>query len=288
MSEQQELPRQLRLADSKDRLKLLIVEDKPADRATIASLCQSQGVFDDLEVAESGADALRRIHRRPPDVLLLECELTDMTGFDLLNELKVEDRPASIMMASDERHALRAIEAAATDYLIKPIHAHRIATALERARALVQHAAASDSAMRQLASALRAVANGPPPALGVGERLIGERNGRLYFIAPSEVEYIEAEWNYVTIHSGDRHYISRDSLKRLTPLLQAQGFVRISRSVTVNLRRVDYAEREGRGVLGFVLQSGVRLISSRGMRLGAGAELSIARHRRGNGTRKTP
>jgi two-component system LytT family response regulator len=261
------------------------VQDILADRAPLANLCRSQALVEHVEVAGSGAEALRRIDEHPPDVVLLDCELTDMTGFDLLERLHGEERPASIMMATDERHALRAIEASATDYLIKPIDARRMALALQRARAILRHPAPSEASPRSV-SALKRIGGAPRSEVGIGGRLVGERNGKMYFILPDEVEYIEAAWNYVTIHSRDSHYISRDSLKRLTPLLQAQGFARINRSVTVNLRRVDYAEREGKGILSFVLKSGVRLISSRGMGLGSGTDLSVARRHRASRPRK--
>jgi two-component system LytT family response regulator len=276
----------LRGAQEEAGLRLMIVQDLPADRVPLANLCRSQDLVEHVEEAESGADALRRIDERPPDVVLLDCELTDMSGFDLLERLPGEERPASIFMAPDERHALRAIAASAADYLIKPIHARRMVQALQRARIMLRCPGPNDATVPQFMSAARTDGNGPSNELGIGNRLVGERNGKLYFILPDDVEYIEAAGNYVTIHSGDRHYISRDSLKRLTPLLQSQGFVRINRSVAVNLRRVDYAEREGQGVLGFVLQSGVRLVASRGMCLGSSAELSVARRRRVSRTRK--
>jgi two-component system, LytTR family, response regulator len=276
----------LRGVQTEGGLRLMIVQDLPADRAPLANLCRSQDLVDHVEEAESGADALRRIDERPPDVVLLDCELTDMSGFDLLERLPGEERPASILMAPDERHALRAIAASAADYLIKPIHARRMAQALQRAQIMLRCPAPSDVTVPPSMSAIPTAGNRPPSEVGIGNRLVGERNGKLYFLLPDDVEYIEAAGNYVTIHSGDRHYISRDFLKRLMPLLHSQGFVRISRSVAVNLRLVDYAEREGQGVLGFVLQSGVRLVSSRGMCLGSGAELLVARRRRASRARK--
>jgi DNA-binding LytR/AlgR family response regulator len=113
--------------------------------------------------------------------------------------------------------------------------------------------------------------------LGIGDRLVGERTGRFYFLAPSDVDYIEADSNYMYLQIGNDRYINRDSLKRLAPLLEPLGFIRISRSILLNLRRVAYAEREGRGILAFTLNSGVRLVSSAGYRIAAGASLRVGR-----------
>ena len=115
--------------------------------------------------------------------------------------------------------------------------------------------------------------------LGHRDRLVGERAGRIYFFAPAAIDYIEADSNYVKIHVGSERYINRDSLTRLSALLANIGFVRISRAILLNLERVSYAEREGRGVLAFVLESGDRVVSSAGFRLESGAHLRIARTR---------
>jgi DNA-binding LytR/AlgR family response regulator len=109
------------------------------------------------------------------------------------------------------------------------------------------------------------------------DRLVGERARRFYFLAPSQVDYIKADSNYLLIYAGKDRYINRDSLKRLAPLLEQHGFFRISRSILINLRRVEFAEREGGAVLAFVLSSGVRLLSGKGYRIAAGVELRLAR-----------
>jgi len=115
--------------------------------------------------------------------------------------------------------------------------------------------------------------------VGSSGRLVGERAGRFYFLAASQIDYIEADSNYVRIYTRKDQYIKRDSLRRLTPLLEQHGFFRISRSILINLRRVEFAERQGGAVLAFVLSSGVRLLSSKGYRIAAGAELRLAKRR---------
>jgi hypothetical protein len=119
------------------------------------------------------------------------------------------------------------------------------------------------------------------PMVVPGDLLVGERAGRIHFLSPSEVDYIEADSNYVKLHAGQDRYINRDSVTRLAGLLKDAGFLRISRAILLNLQRVSFAEREGSGVLAFVMRSGARVVSSAGMRLEPGALLRIA-HTRGS------
>jgi two-component system, LytTR family, response regulator len=91
--------------------------------------------------------------------------------------------------------------------------------------------------------------------------LVGERSHRLYFIEVQDVDYIEANGNYVRIHVGDCEYVRRDTLARLSHELRGSGFQRVRRSTLLNLRRVAFAERLGDGALAFTLASGARLVS---------------------------
>jgi two-component system LytT family response regulator len=261
----------------------VIADHESSDRDTLVDLCYSHGGLGKLIVVESGTEALKQIRVNRPDVALLGCELKDMTGFDVLRALGEEDRPATIMVAPDNRHVAEALSSAATDYLTSPVSADRLALALRRA-------SLSTPRVNQDASGQRAPEGGQtdvryPGSLSLVhcDRLVGERGGRIYFFSPIDIDYIEADSNYVRIHVGSERYINRDSLARLSALLEDTGFVRISRAILLNLQRVVFAEREGRGVLAFVLESGVRVVSSTRFRFQSGAKLRFARTR---GTRR--
>jgi two-component system LytT family response regulator len=260
-------------------MRILIADYESCERAALADLCRSYAGSGDLIVVGSGTEALEQIRTNRPDVALLACELQDMTGFDVVHALDDDERPAAIMVASDNRYAQEALLGAAADYLIRPISADRLALAFKQAssypRRFIRVAAAQEvpADYRYPASL----------ALGHCDRLVGERGGRLYFLSPLDVDYIEADSNYIKIHVGSERYMNRDSLTRLSALLENIGFVRISRAVLLNLQRVSFAEREGPGVLAFVLESGARVVSSMGFRLVSGAQLRIARTR---GTRR--
>lgn len=258
-------------------MKTLIVDHEPRARAELRDLCEADDNVDEVAVAECGTTAIEMIGATRPELLFLNVELRDMTGFDVLRALDDYQRPATIMVARDDRYAVEARSFAATDYLTRPISADRLALALKRACFSLRRVGRKVGA-QELPTHER-VEIRYPSALTFGDcdRLVGERGGRIYFFSPTEVDYIEADSNYVKIHVGSERYINRDSLTRLAVLLQSVGFVRIRRSVLLNLQRVSFAEREGRGVLAFVLNSGGRLVSSSRFRLEAGAQFRAGR-----------
>jgi two-component system, LytTR family, response regulator len=272
------------MRDSILEMHVLIVDGNPDEQAALARLCQERGNLGELTLAGSGMEALELIRASRPHMMLLDCELRDMTGFDVLRSLKRDERPWPIMLADDGRHAVEALELAAIDYLTRPVTAERFDVCLQRVRTLTGQRDPATAAVDPAAAAADSDAGtrtdsrfGAASPFGFGDRLVGERTGRFYFLAPSDVDYIAADSNYMYLQIGNDRYINRDSLKRLTPLLEPLGFIRINRSILLNLRRVAYAEREGRGVLAFTLNSGVRLVSSAGYKLAAGANLRVGK-----------
>lgn len=259
-------------------MRVLIADHESSERSTLVELCHSRGQVDDLIVVGSGSEALQQIRANRPDVALLACELEDMTGFDVLRALDDDARPAAIMVAPDDRYAAQALSRE-TGFLTHPISADRLARALKRACASTRRAVQRIATKRVPAVANVSTRYADCLPLGHFDRLVGERTGRLYFFSPLDIDYIEADSNYVRLHVGSERYINRDSLTRLSSLLANVGFVRISRAVLLNLQRVSFAQREGRGVLAFVLESGNRVVSSSGFRLESGASLRIARTR---------
>jgi DNA-binding LytR/AlgR family response regulator len=162
--------------------------------------------------------------------------------------------PLGIITAHQPDFAARAIAEGAVDYLIKPISADCFAHAIGRVR---QRYFLEEAVQARLT-------RGNPGLMGRQPKiLVGERQHRLYPLDIEKIDYIEADGNYVTIRVGDAEYISRDSIKRLTADLAAFGFVRIDRSILLNIRAVEFAEPVGHGTLAFTLTSGTCLYSSK-------------------------
>jgi two-component system LytT family response regulator len=234
-------------------MRVVIVDDEPLARSILGRLCRAS---DDIEVvaeADSGATAIQTIRRDHPDVLLLDIELPDMSGFELLRSLRGDDAPLAIMVSAHPQHALTAFDAAAFDYLTKPVNPERFNEAMRRARS--RCAPPVTGAVRSsLQTAWRTNVRTEPADRP--QVLVGERERRLYLLDPEKVDYIESYGNYVRIWSGSESYISRDRVKRLAVVLAPAGFVRIERSRLVNLRAISYIERLGHGMFSFTLSSG--------------------------------
>jgi two-component system LytT family response regulator len=240
-------------------MKLLIVDDEPLARSALIQLCSRSADVDVVGEAESGVAAIDAADKLRPDVMLLDVGLPDMSGFDVLRVARSERRPLGIMVTAHSDHAATAFAAGALDYLVKPVSAGRFAESIERAR---QRVAPTGSRGAQILLQPQPVHDNHAISGPAFKLLIGEREHRLYPINAETVDYIESDGNYVTLRSGNAKYISRDSLKRLAAELAEFGFIRIERSLLVNIRAVVYVEPVGRGTFAFTLSSGACLHSS--------------------------
>jgi DNA-binding LytR/AlgR family response regulator len=220
-------------------VKVLIVDHQARGRESLIGLCECR---EDLQVvgeAACGEAAINAAGKLNPDIMLLDVELPDMSGFDLLRAVAATACPLGIMVSNCTDHATRAFEEGAFDYLVMPVAAERF-----------------DRAMTRACYRLGRTASVPP------RFLVGERQRKLYPLEPKSIDYIEADGNYVTLRAGKVEYLSRDSIKRLSLQLAELGFIRIARSLLVNAGAVLYAEVAGHGTFALTLTSGVCLHSS--------------------------
>jgi len=232
---------------------LLIVDKEPLARSELAQLCRRNTDLHVVGEVDSGGAAIDAVQSLTPDVMLIDVALPDMSGFEVLRGAG-QSRPLGIMTSRQADFVERALAEGAVDYLIKPISADRFDHAIGRAR---QRHILETVVHTQLACGMLELLGRRP------KFLVGERQHRLYPLDIEKIDYIEADGNYVTIRVGNAEYISRDSIKRLTAELAAFGFVRIDRSILLNIRAVEFAEPVGHGVLSFTLSSGTCLYSSK-------------------------
>jgi len=235
-------------------MRVLIVDGEPLARSVLMGLCRATEGLDIVSQEDSGAAALRAIHIHQPDLMLLDAILPDMSGFELLHSVRGQPVPMPIIVTAQPQYALRAFDAQVLDYLIKPVRIERFQEAIRRARARVED---NDTAGRvPLPSAWEA------GSAGARHLLAAERERRLYLLTPHKIDYIESYGNYVKVWSGAVAYISRDRIKDLATRLAAAGFVRIERSLLLNLHCVSYIERLSHGMFAFTLNTGTRLEST--------------------------
>ncbi len=230
-------------------MKILIVDDQAHARNRLIGLCERS---DDVQVvgeAACGTAAIDAAGTLNPDIMLLDVELPDMSGFELLRAVGADTRPLGIMVSHCADHAIRAFAEGAIDYLVMPVTSERFDLAMARVRHRFNCAIPTSS---ELGRSMR-----------ISPRfLVGERQRRLYPLDPKSIDYIEADGNYVTLRAGKLEYLRRDSIKRLSVQLEEFGFIRIERSLLVNAAAVLYAEVAGHGTFALTLSSGVCLHSS--------------------------
>jgi two-component system, LytTR family, response regulator len=243
-------------------MRTLIVDHEPHARASLRHLCEADDSIDEVAIAECGSTAIDMIRTGRPDLLLLDVELKDMTGFDVLRTLKHNARPAVIMVAPHEEYAVEAFRSGVIDYLTKPVAASRFATAIERAHERCEQTFSAGPGADTVKLSVANNKRRRSPS-----RLMAENSHRLYFLDVEEVDYIESCGNYVLIHVGEQKFLRRDTLKRLASELCDVGFEWIRRSTLINIARVAFAEKLDHGALAFTLACGTRLVSKTRVKL---------------------
>ena len=237
-------------------MKVLIVEEQAQERDSLLRLCERNDNIEVVAEAGCGRAAIDAAGKLNPDVILLDVELPDMSGFELLRTVGADTRLFGIMVSTCADHAIKAFAEGAIDYLVTPVAAERFDLAMARVRRRFNDTFLGDDHFT-LKSSERGRTGPVSPRF-----LVGERQRRLYPLDPKSIDYIEADGNYVTLRAGKVEYLSRDSIKRLSVQLADLGFIRIERSLLVNAAAVSYAEVAGHGTFALTLSSGVCLHSS--------------------------
>ena len=245
-------------------MKVLIVDDEPvARRGLRRQLEQLPGV---TCVGECGGrdSAVAAIVERRPDVVLLDVQLGRATAFEIIEEIGVDAMPLVVFVTAYDRHALKAFEVHALDYVLKPVDPVRLGEALERAASLLslQHGASlADRLEGLLAQQIAA----PPEATAMPvERLVVRDGDHLSLLEIKQVDWFESAGNYVRVHSAGRAYLMRTTMDRVAQRLAGRdSFIRVRRSAIINVRAVATLERYGKAAFVVHLRNGAEIISSR-------------------------
>ena len=227
-------------------IRALVVDDEALARRNVTVLLRADAdIAEDVECG-SGVEAIDAIRRSKPDLVFLDVQMPECDGFDVLEMLGPDLPQAIVFVTAYDDYALRAFEAGALDYLLKPFDDARFARALARAKDKLAHYA---PAMRQ-------------PA----RRLVVRSPGQLLFVDAADIDWIEAASYYACLHVGSQTHVIRRTLSELERDLGDASFIRIHRSVIVNLERIQGLELQSGGDYEVVLKSGARLRLSRRFR----------------------
>jgi two-component system, LytTR family, response regulator len=240
-------------------LGLLVVEPDPSARAHLLDLCaRTGGAAQVIAEVSVGAEALQATEALRPDVIVVASNLSDMTGLEAVRALRDRYRRRTILVITSPQERTDVLAAGVLDYLIRPIEADAFATSLLRARGRfgVRRQAPRTPTSSYSAASLRSELVCDRPFI-----LIAEREQRLYPIQPRRIDYVESAGNYVKFHVDKSEYIARESIKRLEIILGRAGFVRIERTLLLNVLAIAYVETVGHGAFAFTLNNGVRLHS---------------------------
>jgi len=223
-------------------IRALVVDDEALARRNLTVLLSRDPDIGSVAECESGLGAIEAIRKSKPDLVFLDVQMPECGGFDVLELLGSELPPTIIFVTAYDEYALRAFEAGALDYLLKPFDDARFGRALKRAKERLAHY---------------------HPPQRVSERLVVRNQGQVLFLSPSEIDWIEAADYYACVHVGSDTHILRRSLSELEKDLGDETFIRIHRSIVVNIERIRGLELQANGEYEAVLKSGVRLRLSR-------------------------
>lgn len=242
-------------------LRVLIVDDEPVARRRLRRFLQNASGVTLADECGDGAAAVAAIRRHAPDIVFLDVQMPGMNGFEVLRALGTERLPVVIFVTAFDQFALQAFEAQAVDYLLKPFGEERVNQALGRARLFLNGGAANKNKAHaeKIAGLLRATA---PAAPSPAPALLVKRDDRVLVLQPAEIDWLEADGDYVRLHVGGESHLTRATLTDMERRLRSAGFVRIHRSRLVNLSRVKELRPLSRGESVVVLKSGVRLEAS--------------------------
>lgn len=243
------------------RIRTVIVDDEPLARKRLADLLAEIHDVEVLAECTNGEEAIRTIEETRPDLLFLDVQMPEIDGFDVLHAIGVGCVPAVIFVTAYDQFALRAFEAHALDYLLKPFDDERFAASLQRARERIRQQQFGDVDRRLLA-----LLNEARPDRGHIQRLVVPSGHRSIFIRTDDVDWIEAERNYIRIHVRGQAHLLRENMSRIESALDPSKFCRIHRSTIVNIDRIHAVESLARGEYLVTLHDGTKLTSGRSYR----------------------
>jgi len=242
-------------------VRVVIVDDEELARRGIRKRLERFPDVDVLAECGNGRQAIDAIRRYSPDLVFLDVQMPGKTGFDVIESVGWEAFPYVIFVTAHDRYAIQAFEVNALDYLLKPIDDERLDMAFQRARD-----ALAGERTRELSRRLATVLDHVGP--GANDRIVVRSAGRVVFVKISEIDWIEATGDYVTLHAGRKSWLLRETIAEMQRRLQPRGFTRVHRSTIVNTERIGEMQPLHNGEYRLLLRDGTELKLSRNYRGG--------------------
>jgi two-component system, LytTR family, response regulator len=249
------------------RIPVLIADDEAPARLGLRTMLERHADVQVVGEARSGLEAIGAIESLRPELVFLDVQMPDGDGFEVIRQVGAERMPVVIFSTAFDEHALRAFEAHALDYLLKPYDQLRFDAALDKARERLQRRAIDERLLHFLERV--------DERTRFLQRIVVRHGARTQFVPVSQVDYLEADANYVRVWSGDKHWLVRDTLSNLERQLDPTRFLRIHRSLVVHVTRIVELESLFAGEYVISLSTGKKLTSGRTYRAAIQAALGV-------------
>jgi len=247
-------------------LRVIVADDERLARQKMRTLLESEPNITLVAECQDGRQTVSAINCFHPDLLLIDIQMPDLDGFQVLSEIAPREMPAVIFTSAYDQYAIRAFEAHALDYLLKPFDQERLHAAIQRARVELSKSENRDMT-HKLLELLSHIKSGTPTATTDSQdRLVIKAKGRVIFLDLEEIDWVEAAANYVRLNVGKESYLLRETISRTSERLDPNQFIRIHRSTIVNVRKIKELIPVNSGEYIVVLRNGKELSCSRGYR----------------------
>lgn len=241
-------------------IKAIVVDDELLARQRITDLLANEPDITVVAECANGAEAIKAIIAWQPDLLFLDVQMPELGGFEVLRELKNGRLTANVVFVTAyDQYALRAFDVHALDYLLKPFDKARFQQTLQRVRE--QQTVQQQHALHERLATFINHLNKPYPS-----RLTIRSQGRIYFVTVANIAWIEAAGNHIKLYEEQANHLLRQTMKETEALLDPQQFLRIHRSLIVNVSFIQELQPWGRGEYVIILHDGTRLHASRSHR----------------------
>ena len=240
------------------KIRTLIVDDEALARDRLRQLLKTEAEIEIVGECADGCEAVAAIRGASPDLVFLDIQMPELDGFGVLESIAGQAMPVIVFVTAHDQFALKAFEVHAVEYLLKPFDRERFQAALRHAMELARNRAAGHHAEPQ-AAVLAQLRPQPRPL----ERLAVRTGPHIVWVPLDDIDWIDSADNYAELHVGPKSHLLRETLNALEERLPAEKFVRISRSVIVNPRRIKELRRLLYGGFEITLTSGVTLNMSR-------------------------
>jgi len=243
------------------KIRTLIVDDQLIAREALHHLLQHEPDLEIVGMAAYGCEAVESINRLAPDLVFLDVQMPDLDGFEVAAKINRTWMPIIIFVTARDDAALKAFDAHALDYIVKPCQAERLRLTLHRVRQQIQSNQTGEIQRKldELLRDLKVVSRYP-------ERLTIKTNGRILFLRVTDIDLVEAADNYVKLHVGNETHLYRETMTALEEKLPPDHFLRISRSAIVNVESVKELHPLFHGEYKISLRNGTRVTLTRGYR----------------------